>query len=470
MSAEFYSKYAVKRQLGEGTFSDVLLCKNLSTGQLVAVKKLKKNFQHASETVRLAELVVLKKLAPHPNVLSLIEHIYDVREHKLFMVFNRMDKTLYDFIKSNRRNVPEIKVKQIIYQILKGVDHLHTNGVFHRDIKPENILVNERSRGPEVRLGDLGSVRGVHSARPYTEYISTRWYRAPECMLTAGHYDCKMDVWACGCVYFETLMSKPLFPGVNEIDQLTKIHRVVGTPTRRVLSKMKTLRMDIRFTSYPTINIAEILPFTSDAGRELLKRMLTYDPDVRPQVRRLLEHRYFNDLREEEKVTRQITNFQNSSSNLSRLSHAITTKPKVRPKIKKLKKERADVKVTKTWGPSTNTDKVVITKSKSKLVNVQPAPVNKKSAIRLPPVNTYPGSGLPIGLPILKVEIPFTKYQATSRIPVPILKDRVQKYDVSLQTLVSVDNEKCCVVNPHIDMKKPNYAECNKSFLPLIHK
>lgn len=90
-----------------------------------------------------------------------------------------------------------------------------------------------------IKLADFGSVRSITSRPPFTEYISTRWYRSPECLLTVGQYGPKMDVWATGCVFYEMLTMKALFPGDNEIDQLAKIHEVLGSPSARTLEKMK---------------------------------------------------------------------------------------------------------------------------------------------------------------------------------------------------------------------------------------
>lgn len=129
------------------------------------------------------------------------------------------------------RCVSENKAKYILYEILKGLDHLHKSGLFHRDVKPENVLMKLPTfrnsvfymkslstfswcclfQKEVVKLADLGSIRGIYSKPPYTEYISTRWYRPPECLLTVGHYGPKMDIWAAGCVFYEVVTWVVLF-------------------------------------------------------------------------------------------------------------------------------------------------------------------------------------------------------------------------------------------------------------------
>ncbi|MFO0116794.1 MAG: protein kinase domain-containing protein [bacterium] len=93
--------------------------------------------------------------------------------------------------------------------------------------------------GDTIKLADLGSCRGLYSKPPLTEYISTRWYRAPECLMTDGYYGYKMDIWGVGCVFFEILSLYPLFPGDNELDQIHKIHDIMGTPPQELLDSFQ---------------------------------------------------------------------------------------------------------------------------------------------------------------------------------------------------------------------------------------
>jgi renal tumor antigen len=148
-----------------------------------------------------------------------------------------------------------------------------------------------------VLLGDLGSVKDTQFHPPYSAYISTRWYRAPECLLTAGFYGSKMDIWAVGCCFYEMLTLQPLFPGENEIDQLHKIHDVLGSPSPKLLERFKNYNpLKLTFPKRAAICLRDILPEMSHLGMDVLQRALAYHPDIRISSTNLRNHIYFNDL------------------------------------------------------------------------------------------------------------------------------------------------------------------------------
>ena len=199
-------------------------------------------------------------------------------------------------MRSYKTLIPEHKVKSFIYQILKALDHMHRNGIFHRDIKPENVLIAD----DVIKLADFGSCRGVHSKQPYTEYISTRWYRPPECLLTDGYYGAQMDLWGVGCVFFELLTTNPLFPGENEYDQIHLIHKVLGTPPMEVLKdfESKTKSIEIDFRCVRGTGIDELLPgHVSEPAKDLMKGLLVYRADERMTTKQALKHKYFKEFR-----------------------------------------------------------------------------------------------------------------------------------------------------------------------------
>jgi renal tumor antigen len=226
-------KYRLISKKGEGTFSEVLKAQSIKTGKYVAIKCMKNHFNSLEQVNNLREIQALRRLSPHPHIVKLLEILYDEPTGRLALVFELMDLNMYEWIRGRRHYLPENKVKSYVYQMFKSIDHMHRNGIFHRDIKPENVLLMDDT----LKLADFGSCRGIYSKQPYTEYISTRWYRAPECLLTDGYYNYKMDVWGAGCVLFEVLALSPLFPGNNELDQVNKIHNIIGTPAPEILAE-----------------------------------------------------------------------------------------------------------------------------------------------------------------------------------------------------------------------------------------
>ena len=146
-------------------------------------------------------------------------------------------------VRQENMRLPEHTVKSIMYQVLKAIDHAHSNKIFHRDIRPENILIT----GDVVKLADWGTGRSFSAKPPFTEYCGARWYRSPESLLTDGHYNFKTDIWSFGCVFYEVLTLKPLFPGDNELDQLHMIHNVVGTPPQKLLDKYQRQASHMQF-------------------------------------------------------------------------------------------------------------------------------------------------------------------------------------------------------------------------------
>ena len=225
-----------------------------------------------------------------------------------------MDMNLYEAIKDRKKFLSEKKAKSWIYQTLKALEFMHRNGIFHRDIKPENILL----RKDQIKLADFGSCKGIFSKPPFTEYISTRWYRSPECLLTDGYYNYKMDIWGLGCVFFEILTLVPLFPGDDEIDEVNKINSILGSPSEELFEKFvqnSSHRNQFNFEFQKGTGIQRYLTHVSSATCDLISKMLTYDPDKRPTAKQCLNHKCFNDLVEQDlKMTKmsQINFYHNS--------------------------------------------------------------------------------------------------------------------------------------------------------------
>jgi len=293
-------KYRLISKKGEGTFSEVLKAQSIKSGKHVAIKCMKNHFDSIDQVNNLREIQALRRLAGHPNIIKLHEVLYDEPTGRLALVFELMDMNVYEAIKGRRHYLPEQKVKHYMYEMLKALDYMHRNGIFHRDVKPENLLLMD----DEIKLADLGSCRGIYSRQPFTEYISTRWYRAPECLLTDGYYNFKMDLFAAGCVCFEIVALFPLFPGQNEMDQIQKIHNVLGTPSPELLTrkfKRNASHMDFNFPEKKGTGIERLIPHADADLIELMKKLVRYDPDERILARQALKDPYFRELRDAEK-------------------------------------------------------------------------------------------------------------------------------------------------------------------------
>ncbi|KPA86635.1 mitogen-activated protein kinase (MPK13) [Leptomonas pyrrhocoris] len=298
-------KYQILGKKGEGTFSEVLRAQDVKTKQFVAIKCMKKAFKSKEQVNRLREIQAVRRLQPHPNIVDLIEVLFDRSTGRLALVLELLDMNLYELIKGRKQYLGEEKVRSYMYQLLKGLDHAHRTGVFHRDIKPENLLLDGEGN---LKIADFGSCKGVYSKQPLTEYISTRWYRAPECLLTDGYYTYKMDLWSAGCVFFEMIALFPLFPGTSELDQVHRIHNVLGTPPSEVLDRLKKFgsHMDFDFPNKQGTGLAKLLPHVSPEALDLMQKLLTYDDEHRCTAKEALRHPYFSTLREADKKSRRM--------------------------------------------------------------------------------------------------------------------------------------------------------------------
>ncbi|NXC46003.1 MOK kinase, partial [Penelope pileata] len=293
-----FLEYKPVGKIGEGTFSDVLKMLSLRDGKYYACKRMKQHFESIQQVNNLSEIKALRRLCPHPNILMLHEVVFDKKAGSLSLICELMDMNIYELIKGRRKPLPEKKIKNYMYQLCKSLDHIHRNGIFHRDVKPENILIKQNT----LKLGDFGSCRTIDSKQPYTEYICTRWYRAPECLLTDGYYSYKMDIWSAGCVFYEITSSQPLFPGSNDLDQISKIHDIIGTPANKTLKKFKQstiLNFDFPFKKGK--GIPPLVHNLSPKGFSLLYAMIKYDPDERIAAHQALQHPYFQELRAADK-------------------------------------------------------------------------------------------------------------------------------------------------------------------------
>ncbi|XP_055709192.1 serine/threonine-protein kinase MAK isoform X5 [Phlebotomus papatasi] len=283
------NRYITLNQLGDGTYGTVVLAQRKDTGEKVAIKRMKRKYYSWEEAMNLREVKSLKKLS-HANVVKLKEVI---RENDiLYFVFEYMKENLYQLIKDRETHFPESTIRNMLYQVLNGLAFMHRHGFFHRDLKPENLLCS----GPElVKIADFGLAREIRSRPPFTDYVSTRWYRAPEVLLHSTKYGSSIDLWAVGCIMSELYTFRPLFPGTSEVDQLFKICSVLGTPDKDDWPEGHRLASAIHF-QFPAcskIPLDSIVSRATDPALQVLEDFLRWDSDKRPTAQQSLKYPYF---------------------------------------------------------------------------------------------------------------------------------------------------------------------------------
>ena len=322
------NKYQIVKRIGDGAYSTVYQAINKITGEKVALKALNKRTNSIEECMSIVEVKSLKNLS-HKNVIKLLEILRE-NTGQTSLIFELCDCNLLEFMEmhiNNHCQIPEIIICEIIYQILLGLVYLHSNNYIHRDIKPENILLilngyqfnsntNSNRNKLQIKISDFGTTRYFqrNDPNPLTDYISTRWYRSPECLLQSVNYNEKVDIWSLGCMIPELYNLKPIFPGDNEIDQINKIFSILGTPSIYDWPKgyKLNLKLGINFPYFPKINLKNLIPRANDDAIYLLNEMLQYDDEKRPSSSQLLNFRYFDILKNNENM---INNYGKTANN-----------------------------------------------------------------------------------------------------------------------------------------------------------
>lgn len=282
-------RYRLLKEIGDGTCGNVYKALNLHNNEIVAVKKMKRKFYYWEECLSLREVKLLQKLN-HPSIVKLEEIVKE--NHELFLIFEHMDCNLYQIMRDRQRPFSESEIRTLMAQVLQGLAYMHRNGYFHRDLKPENLLV----KNDIIKIADFGLAREVMSYAPYTDYVSTRWYRAPEVLLQSSAYSPAIDMWAVGAILAELFTLYPLFPGESETDQMYKICSVLGTPDSSIWPEGMELARAINFNFFqaPPVNFSDIIPNASLEAIDLVQQLCSWDPHNRLTAEQSLRHPFFH--------------------------------------------------------------------------------------------------------------------------------------------------------------------------------
>ncbi|KAK2971841.1 hypothetical protein RJ640_014975, partial [Escallonia rubra] len=331
MDTEFFteygeaSRYQIQEVVGKGSYGIVGSAVDTHTGERVAIKKINDVFEHVSDATRILREIKLLRLLRHPDVVE-IKHIMlppSRREFKdIYVVFELMESDLHQVIKANDDLTPE-HYQFFLYQLLRGLKYIHTANVFHRDLKPKNILANADCK---LKICDFGLARVSFNDAPsaifWTDYVATRWYRAPElCGSFFSKYTPGIDIWSIGCIFAEMLTGKPLFPGKNVVHQLDLMTDLLGTPSPESIARASSLiplftssveeivlytfehirnekarRYLSSMRKKQQVPFSQKFPNADPSALHLLERLLSFDPKDRPSAEEALADPYFQGL------------------------------------------------------------------------------------------------------------------------------------------------------------------------------
>ncbi|PFX24718.1 mitogen-activated protein kinase 7-like [Stylophora pistillata] len=302
---ELDTRYKLLENIGNGAYGVVCSAVDTKNDSKVAIKKIPRAFDVVTTAKRTYRELKILKHFKHDNIISIknilkppddLEQFNDV-----YVVLDLMETDLHHIIHSQQQLTDE-HVRYFLYQILRGLKYIHSAKVLHRDLKPSNLLVNQDC---ELKIGDFGMARGLSSSpseqkRVMTEYVATRWYRAPELMLSLSEYSEAIDMWSVGCIFAEMLGRKHLFPGTNYLNQLQLILSVVGTPSESFIERMGAERVKTYLQRLPRkepVPLEKLYPEDKchPEALDLLGKMLKLDPNERISVGDALAHKYLKE-------------------------------------------------------------------------------------------------------------------------------------------------------------------------------
>ena len=318
MPFEVDARYEVQRRIGQGSYGTIAQARDRATGETVAIKKIRRAFEDAADCKKTLREIKLLQHFNHENILQLKEIMVPSGEWlDLYLVFERMDSDLHHVLRS-KQILTNNHIRWFAYQILRGVAAIHDAHVLHRDLKPGNILIN---RNCDIKICDFGLARGVHDSRspqtagspptaPLTEYVVTRWYRAPELLCQNTCYGREVDVWSVGCVLAEMLGRKPFLPGRDYLQQVRLIVERIGADAadldmieheqareyvQAVAEQGRSSSSSCALPPWPA-SLPHLFPQAQPEALSLLSRLLVFNPSGRISATDALNDAYVHDL------------------------------------------------------------------------------------------------------------------------------------------------------------------------------
>jgi len=301
IDAHVLRKYEVGQRVGKGAYGIVWKARDLASGKQVALKKIFDAFQNSTDAQRtFREVMFLQELNAHhhENIIRLLNVLKAENDKDLYLVFEYMEINLHAVIKANI--LEEVHKKYVLYQILRALKYMHSGELLHRDMKPSNVLLNSDCH---VKLCDFGLARSVaelgeegsKDAAVLTDYVATRWYRAPEILLGSSRYTKGVDSWSVGCILGEMLLGRPLFAGSSTVHQLELVLEITGRPNKLDLKSIRSRHTATMLESIavkPQRSLQSLLPTAPADALDLMSKLLVFNPDRRLSIEDAIRHPY----------------------------------------------------------------------------------------------------------------------------------------------------------------------------------
>lgn len=288
-------RFEIMQKIGQGAYGVVWRVMDKQTQQVVALKKVFGAFQNATDAQRTyREITFLQQLKNHPYIVGLLSVHRAENDTDIYLVFECMETDVHAVIRANI--LLDVHHRYIFWQLLCSLKYIHSAGLIHRDLKPSNLLINSDA---SIKLCDFGLARAYNSEQPaddLTDYIATRWYRAPEILFGSSSYTTAVDMWAAGSILAELVSGRPLFPGTSTMDQLERVIAFTGPPTPRDIESMdssftQTMLSNLSYTK-PRFVLEDKLEGAPPDAIDLVRRLIAFNPQERPTAEQCLEHPY----------------------------------------------------------------------------------------------------------------------------------------------------------------------------------
>lgn len=286
--------YTKLDKLGEGTYATVYKGRSRLTDNLVALKEIRLEHEEGAPCTAIREVSLLKDLK-HANIVTLHDIVHT--DKSLTLVFEYLDRDLKQYMDECGAQLSMNNVKIFLFQLLRGLAYCHQRRVLHRDLKPQNLLINDLG---ELKLADFGLARAKSvPTKTYSNEVVTLWYRPPDVLLGSTEYSTQIDMWGVGCIMYEMISGRPLFPGATVEDELHLIFRTLGTPTESTWPGISTNEEfnQYNFNTYQGESLLARAPrMAHDSALGLLAKFLLYEAKKRISAATAMKHPFFESL------------------------------------------------------------------------------------------------------------------------------------------------------------------------------